>query len=79
MNHTISSSDVDKSESTGVDFRRFPDNVSLATCRFAIRAAEAFRFFGIAEVEDDEWFQRCNLGVISAISVYKFSFWKLHF
>ena len=49
----------DSSEKS-VDFRRLPVNVSLATCIFELRVSENFLFCGIAEIEDDECFQRCN-------------------
>ena len=67
LKHTISSSDIlpsspasDKFESAGVDFRRLPENVSLAACKFSVRALEAFRFRGMAENEDDRCFQGHN-------------------
>ena len=63
-----------KSKSTGVDFRRLPDNESLATCKFVLCATETILFRGIAKIEDDKGIIRVN-----AISVYRFLFWKLHF
>ena len=66
---TISSSDIqvlpslpsNKFESDWVvDLRRLPENVSLATCKFSIRALDAFRFRGIAGNGDDECFQGHN-------------------
>jgi len=63
---TISSSDVlpsspsDKFDSAGVDLCRLPENLSLATCKFSMRAFEAFCFRGMAENEDDECFQGHN-------------------
>ena len=63
---TISSSDIlplspsDKFDSTGVDLRRLPEDVSLADCKFFMHALEAFRFCGFAENEDDKCFQGHN-------------------
>jgi len=63
---TISSSDVlpsslsDKFDSAGVDLCRLPENLSLAMCKFSMRAFEAFRFCGMAENEDNECFQGHN-------------------
>ena len=51
-----------KSESSGVAFRRLPHNEYLATCKFALHAADAFPFRSIAEIEDDR-------GIINAICV----------
>jgi len=62
----ISSSDIllsslsDKFDSAGVDLCRLPENLSLVTCKFSMRAFEAFRFRGMAENEDDECFQGHN-------------------
>jgi len=63
---------IDKSESTGVDFRRLVDKVSLATSKLVTRAAPAFRFLGIAEIWGQErcWGRNlCNLNVKSLILV----------
>ena len=63
---TISSSDVlpsspsDNFDSAGVDLCRLPENLSLGTCKFSMRAFEAFRFRGMAENEDDKCFQGHN-------------------
>lgn len=67
----------DKSEWSGVDLSRLADKASLVTLRASARAAEAFRFLGIADI----WKGECQSDVeciIYAITMYEVLFWKLH-
>jgi hypothetical protein len=53
-----------RSDSAGVDFRRLSGNELLATCKFSMRALDAFHFRPIAGVREMSVFGE----IISAIS-----------